>query len=86
MKQLIDQTAHFLTGMLIVYLCTLNTIYFSFMAGALIGVVRELTEESDKVTLSSLKNVMTSVNSLLDILFWGLGGLMVYILSNNLIF
>ncbi len=80
-KQLIDQSAHFLIGMLIVYLSTLNTIYFSFMAGALIGVVRELTEESDKITLSAVKNVFSSVNSLLDILFWGLGGMTILIIT-----
>lgn len=65
-KQLIDQSAHFIIALAILGLVTLlpNLLTYA-LAGASLGLIREVTEQGP----------VTSPGSLLDILFWSLGGL-----------
>jgi len=66
-KQLIDQGAHFgvAFGLLLTLVLAPGFLSFTLVGGAL-GLIREVTEEGP----------VTSRGSLLDIIFWTLGGLM----------
>lgn len=67
-KQLIDQSAHFLLAITILLPTALAPGALSYgVAGAALGLVREVTEQGP----------ITSKGSMLDILFWALGGLFV---------
>lgn len=68
-KQLVDQSAHFLLGGLVVALAIYSgaTIppFVGWFVGWSLGVVREVTEEGS----------LTSKGSIIDIIFWSIGGL-----------
>lgn len=72
MKQLRDQSAHFIAAIIILALPALCGPFGGALAGFAIGLVREATEEADTVTPRALWNALHSV---LDLTFWTLGGL-----------
>lgn len=79
-KQLIDQGAHFSAALLFLAPLMMWPCWLSAMfAGAAYGLVREMTEEG-AINLEALKAVIASKNSLMDIAFWGLGGLAAWLL------
>lgn len=70
-KQIIDQAAHFSLAIIILLpVALLPSIAAFTYAGACLGLIREATE----------KDPILSGGSLLDILFWTLGGLCVGLL------
>lgn len=65
MKQIIDQGAHFgAAAIILVPLATAPSLLTFTLAGAALGLIREITEPGSIV----------SKGSLLDIAFWALGG------------
>lgn len=75
-KQIIDQSAHFIVAVIVllpVALCP-NILSFAFASGC-IGLVREFTEGDP----------IFSGGSMLDILFWTLGGAFVGALHDGVI-
>lgn len=75
-KQLIDQSAHFAAAFAFLALLIATPGWLGAMiAGAGYGLVREITEEGNPVTLAKVKLAVTGWNSKLDILCWSLGGL-----------
>jgi hypothetical protein len=74
-KDLIDQPAHFIAACLILAPVLIHPgVITAAFAGLAIGLVRELTEDSKKVSLGAFKRVVQSRSSMLDISFWGMGG------------
>jgi type III secretory pathway component EscS len=75
-KQLTDQSAHLITAFVVIApLLTWPGIASAVFAGLMIGLVREITEAGTKVTIATVKSALTPW-SLVDISFWGLGGLL----------
>ena len=68
-KEFIDQLMHFILSFIIITVAYLLGATFTFVSafflGLIFGVIREITEEDSFI----------SANSLLDLTFWGLGGL-----------
>lgn len=74
-KQLIDQTAHFVVGVAVLLPAAAAPGPWSFaLAGAGLGLIREITEEGP----------ITNKGSILDIVFWALGGVGAFFLSTVL--
>ena len=71
MKEVRDQVLH-CAAAFIILLPTGPGIIGGIMAGLAIGLVRELTEESE-ISLPALKSAL---GSRLDLSFWALGGLL----------
>jgi hypothetical protein len=75
-----DQAAHFLAAAVILLpFAFLPHFIAGAWAGFGLGLVREITEESE-ISLHALKHCFTGPNSRRDILFWTLGGLFAGIL------
>ena len=72
-KELIDQTAHALSAVFIFLIFSLGGYIGGAIAGFLVGLVRELTEEGATVTLDAFKRAILSWK---DLLFWSIGGLL----------
>lgn len=72
-KQIIDQAAHTIAGLVIIIaVLGLPFPLGGLLGGAAIGYVREVTEQG-VITKNSLFHI--SQRSRLDIIFWALGGL-----------
>ncbi len=70
-KQAVDQSAHFIIGLLIVGLAVgPHTLLSGFLAGLAIGCVREVSQGGE----------ILNWGNALDITMWGLGGLMAIVL------
>ena len=72
-KELIDQTAHIGFAFLCFVVFSLESIAFGFVAGVMIGMIREVTEEGERVSISDINNAAKSYK---DLFFWGVGGLL----------
>ncbi len=72
-KELVDQTIHFAVPYLVLSLLHLapHLLTYAF-AGFVIGLIREITEEGNPVTLPKLRKALQSYS---DLTFWILGGL-----------
>ena len=75
MKELRDQSAHFITAIitLLPFAMWPNLLTGAF-AGFMVGLVREITEEGTPVTPLKVANAL---HSRLDLTFWTLGGIAV---------
>lgn len=74
-KQLVDQGAHFVAAFAIVAIAfAAPNAATGFIVGASLGTIREITEEGGPITKAKIKNALSGW-SLLDVAFWGLGGL-----------
>ena len=74
-KDLIDQSSHAAVAFVATAAILIAPgILTAALAGFLMGLVRELTEEGTKVTGQAFRNVWASRNSKIDIAFWTLGG------------
>ena len=75
MKELRDQSAHFVSAVIILLPIALwpNIVTFT-VAGFLCGMVREITQRGVPTTLSTVR---AALHSRLDLTFWTLGGIAV---------
>ena len=70
-----DQIAHFTVGAAILTLFALGGLIGGFVAGAVIGLVRELTEAGgSRITLAEIPVHFAKRDPWIDLTFWGLGG------------
>jgi hypothetical protein len=75
-----DQTAHAIAAFSILSLVLHSHSLASYAAaGFCLGLIREITEEGQPVTLSKIWNAICG--SKLDLTFWTLGGAAAYILG-----
>jgi len=75
--QLLDQATHALLGCAFIAPVVLNPCPLTAaIAGAGLGFVRELTEEGRYFSFKALRTVLTDANSMCDVAFWTLGGLL----------
>lgn len=80
MKELRDQAAHFTAAVVALAPVAALPGPVTFMwAGFCCGMIREITEEGDPVTLAK---AVKALHSWKDILFWSLGGLLVGIIND----
>lgn len=80
MKELRDQSAHFAVAFAILVLPIWLGWFGAALAGFLIGLVREATEEAGTVTPLAL---WRALHSLIDLTFWTLGGLAVGVMFHT---
>lgn len=73
-RALIDQTAHFAAGFVILSAFAFGGIPGGAVAGFGIGLVREISESGTPVQWLSVKQQLTKTDAPLDLLFWALGG------------
>ena len=70
-----DQIAHFVAGAAILALFATGGFIGGFVAGAAIGLVRELTEAGgSRIALAEISPHFAKFDPWLDLTFWGLGG------------
>lgn len=81
-KQIIDQSSHALAALVILSPLLIHpSLFTAVLAGLGLGVVREITEEGNPVSLSKVKAAFTKW-SCLDIAFWGAGAGLAWSLWN----
>ena len=79
MKELRDQAAHAAAAVLcLLPLAIAPNIVGGILSGFCIGVVREVTEEGDPVSIDKLR---AALGSWQDLLGWSLGGLILGLLA-----
>lgn len=70
-----DQIAHFIVGAAILSLFALGGLTGGFVAGAAIGLIRELTEAGgSRITLAEIPPHFAKRDPWIDLTFWSLGG------------
>ena len=81
-KEVIDQSSHVVVAILVFILFTLGGYFGALLAGFIMGMIREVTEEGATVDVDKL---LSAIKSWKDLLFWSIGGLLAKLITEGIL-